>query len=104
MNINVTLKGHRGKIHMFPQIRSIKEGGLFEFDESWTEFYPQIGHAFGIRPCNQSSEKKKVSVRATEENRVNKSGTQTALERLVVLETGNRKSTIVRETKVKRVK
>ena len=36
MEINVTLKGHGGKIHIVPQMRSIK-GGLFEFDESWTE-------------------------------------------------------------------
>ena len=87
---------------MIPQMRSIK-GGLFEFDESWTELYHQIGHAFDMRLRNQSSEKRKALVRAAEERSVSKLGTQTAPERLVVLEIGKRKSTIVKETKVKRV-
>ena len=66
--------------------------------------YHQIGHAFDMRLRNQSSEKRKALVRAAEERRVSKSGTQVALERLVVLEIGKRKSTIVKETKVKRIK
>ena len=103
MEINVTVKGHGGEIHIVPQMRSIK-GGLFEFDESWTELYHQIGHAFDMRLRNQSSEKRKALVRAAEERRVSKSETQAALERLIVLERGKRKSTIVKETKVKRVK
>ena len=57
-----------------------------------------------MRLRNQSSEKRKALVRAAEERRVRKSGTQAALERLIVLERGKRKSTIVKETKVKRAR
>ena len=94
MNPNlVAVKGHVGEIHIVPQMRSIK-GGLFEFGESWTELYHQIGHAFDMRLRNQRSDKRKALVRAAEERRVRKLGTQAALERLVVLEMGKRKSTI----------
>ncbi len=43
MGISVTVKGHGGESHIVDQMRKAP-GGLFDFDESWTEQYHQTGH------------------------------------------------------------
>ena len=43
MGISVLPKHHGTEAHLVKQMRDVK-GGLFEFDESWTEQYHQIGY------------------------------------------------------------
>jgi len=82
---------------------SIK-GRLFEFDESWTEQYHQVGYDFDMRLRNMGSEKRKAGVRAAGERRTSRPETQAAMKKLKRLKRGKRKATLAKESEAQKTK
>ena len=95
MGISVLPKHHGTEAHLVKQMRDVK-GGLFEFDESWTEQYHQIGYQFDIKLRNKS-ERKKAEVRAANDRRINLPQSQAAKKKLDELKRGQRKTTQMKE-------
>ena len=99
MGISVLPKHHGCEAHIVKQMREVL-GGLFEFDESWTEQYHQTGYQFDMKLRNRS-EAKQAKVRAGNSRRTNHSETQKAEQRLDVLKRGKRKKTLQKEADIK---
>ena len=95
MGISVLPKHHGTEAHLVKQMRDVK-GGLFEFDESWTEQYHQIGYQFDVKLRNKS-ERKKAEVRAANDRRINLPQSQAAKKKLDELKRGQRKTTQMKE-------
>ena len=97
MDISVLPKHHGCEAHIVKQMREVV-GGLFEFDESWTEQYHQVGYQFDVKLRNMS-ESKQAKVRAAESRRINRSETQTqeAVQKLDVHRKGKRMKTLENE-------
>ena len=103
MGMSVTPKGHGGKKHLATQMRRVK-GGLFEFDESWTEKYHQVGYKFDMKLRNHGSELRKALVRAKHDRRQSRPETHDAMKRLQLFKRGKRKSMETKEREKKRMK
>jgi len=103
LELSITVKGHGGEVHLVDQMRSVK-GGLFEFDESWTEQYHQVGYDFDMRLRNMGSEKRKAGVRAANERRTSRPEAQAAMKKLKRLKRGKRKATMAKESEARKTK
>ncbi|KAL7533094.1 hypothetical protein ACHAWF_006364 [Thalassiosira exigua] len=102
LGISVTVKGHGGESHLVAQMRSTP-GGLFEFDESWTEQYHQTGYGFDTKLKNRGTELRKAETRAKNDQRENLPQTQEALKRMRDATTiGKSIATLEKEAKRKR--
>ena len=80
------------------------EGGLFEFDESWTEQYHQVGYQFDTKNRNKGSEERRANVLAAENRRVHLPETQAELKKLDREKRGKRKATKMKEAEMKKEK
>ena len=92
MEMSVIPKYHGTEAHLVKQMREV-EGGLFEFDESWTEQYHQVGYQFDTKNRNKGSEERRANVLAAENRRVHLPETQVELKKLDGRKRGKRKAT-----------
>lgn len=93
--MSVIPKYHGTEAHLVKQMREV-EGGLFEFDESWTEQYHQVGYQFDTKNRNKGSEERRANVLA-ENRRVHLLETQAELKKLDGQKRGKRKATKMKD-------
>lgn len=103
MGMRVIPKYHGTEAHLVKQMREV-EGGLFEFDESWTEQYHQVGYQFDTKNRNKGSEERRANVLAAENRRVHLPETQAELKKLDGRKRGKRKATKLKEEELKKEK